>query len=294
MYSVSSDQGRTFTGPSLISVLPGLAAAYTRGPQIAATYNGLVVTSCVRSGDIFSYIRDETGKWVKGARVNDMDTTAKENLMALAADGNNVFAVWLDLRDRHNKIFGAKSTDGGKTWMKNKMVYASPDSTVCECCKPSVAVRGKNIYVMFRNWVHGNRDLYLIHSADGGARFGPAQKLGKGSWQLKGCPMDGGSLALDQQGNPETVWNRMGVIYAAVPGNEEVRLGKGRSGALDQVNGKTVYAWVEDGNVIVRKPQGFKVNLGKGQLPVIKAVSKQHILCVWEADKQIHRAVLAL
>lgn len=294
MYSFSLDQGRTFTQPSLISVLSGLAAAHTRGPQIAATADGLVVTACVKSGNIFSYTRDETGTWVKGARVNDTDNTAKENLMALAADGNNAFAVWLDLRDRHNKIFGAKSTDGGKTWLKNTLVYASPDSTVCECCKPSVAVRGKNIYVMFRNWVNGNRDLYLIHAADGGTGFGPAQKLGKGSWPLKGCPMDGGGLALDRQGNPETVWNRMGVIYAAAPGKEEVKLGEGRNGTLEPVNGKMVYAWVEAGNVIVRKPQGTDVNLGKGQLPVLKAVSNDHVLCIWEKDKQIHGAVLAL
>jgi hypothetical protein len=52
-------------------------------------------------------------------RVNDVDTTAKENLMALSADGDNAFAVWLDLRDKHNKLFGAKSIDGGKTWSKN-------------------------------------------------------------------------------------------------------------------------------------------------------------------------------
>jgi hypothetical protein len=294
MYSSSTDQGNTFSEPYLVSVLPGLAAAHTRGPQIAATGDGLVVTACEKSGNIFSYTRDETGKWAQGSRVNDVDTMAKENLMALAADGNNAFAVWLDLRDRHNKIFGAKSTDGGKTWSQNIMVYASPDSTVCECCKPSVAVRKNKIYVMFRNWVDGNRDLYLVQSADGGSGFGAAQKLGKGSWPLKGCPMDGGSLAVDQQGNPETVWNRKGVIYVAVPGEEEQRLGEGRNGTLEPVNGKTVYAWVADGNVIIRKPEGMQLILGKGQLPVIKAVDNGHILCVWENDKQIHKAVLRI
>jgi hypothetical protein len=46
------------------------------------------------------------------------------------------------------------------------MIYTSPDSTVCECCKPNVAMKGNNVYVMFRNWLHGNRDLYLIQSSD--------------------------------------------------------------------------------------------------------------------------------
>lgn len=293
-YSFSSDRGKSFSAPALISILPKLAASHTRGPQIAATSNGLAVTACNDLGDIFSFIKDQSGNWSQTARVNDKDTVAKENLMALSADGNNAFAIWLDLRDRHNKIFGAKSTDGGKTWSKNIMVYASPDTTVCECCKPSVAVKGNNVYVMFRNWLDRNRDLYLIQSSDGGQTFGQVQKLGNGSWALKGCPMDGGSIVIDKNGNPETVWNRKGTIYACEPGKEEKKLGEGRSCTMESVNGKNVYAWVEDGNIVVMKPQGMKKSLGKGQLPVLKAVNNEHVLCVWENDKQIHKAVLEL
>jgi len=254
----------------------------------------LSVTACNDLGDIFSFTKDQSGKWSQTARVNDMDTVAKENLIALAADGDNSFAVWLDLRDKHNKIFGAKSTDGGNTWSKNIMVYTSPDTTVCECCKPSVAVKGNNVYVMFRNWLNGNRDLYLIQSSDGGNTFGQAQKLGNGSWALNGCPMDGGSVVIDKNGNPETVWNRKGTIYTCEPGKEEKKLGEGRNCTMETVNGKNVYAWVEDGNVIVLKPQGMKKNLGKEQLPVIKAVNNEHILCIWENDKKIHKAMLEL
>ena len=294
LYSFSHDHGNTFSKPSLISILTGLAASHMRGPQIAATSNGLVVTACTNSGNIFSYTSDGDGGWTPGSRVNDVDTVAKENLMALGADGNNAFAVWLDLRDGHNKLFGARSTDGGKTWSKNNIVYSSPDSTVCECCKPSVMVKGEDVYVMFRNWLNGNRDLYLINSSNAGVSFGQAQKLGNGSWPLNGCPMDGGGLALNKNGKPETVWNREGIIYACQPEKEEKKLGEGKNCTMESVNGKNVYAWVEDGNVILMKPQGMKKNLGKGQLPVLKATNKEHILCVWEKDKQIHKAVLEL
>src|SRR6185436_4405311 len=294
LYSYSSDRGSTFSAPSLISILPKLAASHTRGPQIASTSKGLTVTACNEMGDIFSFAKDGSGKWSQEARVNDMDTVAKENLMALAADGDNAFAVWLDLRDGHNTVFGAKSTDGGKTWSKNIMVYASPDTTVCECCKPSVAVKGNNVYVMFRNWLNGNRDMFLIKSSDGGNTFGQAQKLGTGSWALNGCPMDGGSIVINKNGNPETVWNRKGVIYASEPGKEEMKLGDGKNCTMETVNGKNVYARVEDGEVIVLKPQGMRKNLGKGQLPVIKAVNNEHILCVWENGKQIHTAIVEL
>ena len=294
LYSYSSDGGKTFSDPTLISVLPKLAASHMRGPQIIATTNGLAVTACNDLGDIFSFVKDQSGIWSQTMRVNDLDTVAKENLMALASDGDNAFAVWLDLRDRHNKIFGAKSTDGGKTWSKNIMIYASPDTTVCECCKPSVAVRGGNIFVMFRNWLNGNRDLYLIQSSDGGTIFGEATKLGSGSWALNGCPMDGGGVAIDNSGNPETVWKRKNKIYACEPGKPEKEIGEGRGCTMESVNGKNVYAWTDKGDVVVLIPQGIKEKLGKGYGPVIRYIGNERIICVWENEKQIHSAVLEL
>lgn len=294
LYSYSSDKGKSFSSPLVVSVLPDLAASHMRGPQIAVTSNGLLITACTNMGNIFSFTKDEAGKWSQAGRVNDADTAARENLMSLAADDNNAFAVWLDLRNGHNRIYGAKSTDGGKSWSRNILVYASPDTTVCECCKPSVAIKGANIYVMFRNWLNGNRDLYLIQSSDGGNSFGQAQKLGTGSWALNGCPMDGGGLAINKNGSAETVWNRKGTIYACEPGKEEKKLGEGRSCTMEPVNGKNVYAWVENGNVVVLKPQGRKENLGKGQLPILKAADNEHVLCVFENNKQIHKTVLKL
>ena len=58
LYSYSSDKGKTFSNPALIAVLPNLAASHTRGPQIAATTNGLAVTACNDLGDIFSFTKD--------------------------------------------------------------------------------------------------------------------------------------------------------------------------------------------------------------------------------------------
>lgn len=294
LYSYSADHGETFSAPALISVIPKLTASHMRGPQIAATANGLIITACNQAGNIFSFVKDQTGMWSQSARINDVDTIAKENLMALAADGQKAFAVWLDLRDKRNKIFGASSIDAGKTWSKNMLIYASPDSTVCECCKPSVQIKGNIIYVMFRNWLNGNRDLYLIESTDGGQTFTDAKKLGAGSWALKGCPMDGGGVAINNNGNLETVWNRKGVIYSCEPGKEEKKLGEGKHCTIESVNGKNIYAWIENGEVVLMKPQGMKKNLGKGDLPIVKAINNEHVICIWENNKQIHRAIVEL
>lgn len=294
LYSSSSDKGETFSDPSLIAVLPKLAASHTRGPQIVLTNIGLALTACNSQGNIFSFVQSGSKKWEATGRVNDVDTVAKENLMSLSADGQNVFAVWLDLRDKHNKIYGARSIDAGRSWKKNILIYASPDKTVCECCKPSVAIKGKNVYVMFRNWLNGNRDLHLIQSTNGGLNFGEAKKLGNGSWALNGCPMDGGGMAINKTGTPETVWNRKGAIYSCKPGEKEIEIGKGRSCAIETFDGKNIYAWVENGEVVVLNAQNIKKNLGKGQLPQIKALNNKDIICMWENNKQIYKAILEL
>jgi len=295
LFSSSSDGSKTFSSPALIAVLPGLTASAMRGPQIASVANGLVVIACNKAGNIFSYTKDEPGKWSPAVRVNDVDTVAKEQFLALSAAGNNAFAVWLDLRDnKRNKIVGAKSTDGGKNWSKNIIVYASPDTTVCECCKPAVALRGENIFVMFRNWLNGSRDMYVITSSGAGKSFGDARKLGIDSWVLNGCPMDGGGIVINNNGVPETVWRRKDSIYTCQPGLPESAIGAGRGCTIESVNGKNVYAWTEKGEVIIRKPRGMKINLGKGQLPLIRRINNEHILCVWENDKQIHSAIVSL
>jgi hypothetical protein len=291
----SSKDGKSFTRPSLIARLPNMFASAMRGPQVAATVNGIAVTACTKQGNIFSYKKDASGKWTGAQRVNDRDEAAKEGLMALSGDGQNVYAVWLGVKSpKGQDVYGTKSTDGGRTWSKNTVVYSSPDGSVCECCKPSVVIKGENIFVMFRNWLNGNRDLYLIESSDGGRSFKQAQKLGIGSWKLNGCPMDGGGLALYKNNIPQTVWRREGKIFTSTLGTPEIELGEGRSCTIETVNDKNVYAWTENGDVVVMKPQGMKKNLGKGTLPLLKALNNEHVLCIWQNEKQIHASVLEL
>ncbi len=295
MYSFLSPTTTVFTPPVLIGVLPGLAASHTRGPQIACSNNGLTVTACNADGDIFSYHKSATANWVSAARVNDVDTVAKENLMSLGGDGLYSYAVWLDLRgNRQNKIYGARTDDGGKTWSKNKLVYSSPDGTVCQCCKPSVIVKGNNVYVMFRNWLDGNRDLYFLQSHDGGNTFNTAEKLGNGNWKLDGCPMDGGGIAVNDKGIIQTIWRREGKLFAAQPGMPEKAIGEGRGCTVEIVKDKPVYAWVKDGLITVTDSNGKALTLGKGSQPVIKSLDEAQMICVWEYEKQIHAAIFKI
>src|SRR6476620_1544031 len=121
--------------------------------------------------------------------------------------------------------------------------------------------------------------------------FGEEKKIGKESWKINGCPMDGGGIAIDKFNNLQTVWNRKGVIYACEGGKEEKPVGRGRSCSIETENGKNIYTWVDNGNVVVMGPDAVKHTVGEGQLPLVKAVGRS-IICVWENNGEIHRVIL--
>lgn len=236
--AASEDGGKTFR-VSTVGSVGSLALGMRRGPRIVATAKALVVTAIGgakgggQDGDVLAWRSVNHGKtWAGPTRVNAIEGSAREGLhgMASGPDGS-VFCTWLDLRNKGTEIYGALSKDDGATWMNDALVYRSPDKTVCECCHPSVAFGGDGtLHVMWRNQLRGNRDLYLTSSKDGGKTFGAAGKLGRGTWLLKGCPMDGGAVAAGPDGQVDTVWMRAGSMFAATPGGEEQELGRGVQG----------------------------------------------------------------
>jgi hypothetical protein len=176
-----------------------------RGPRIVARGKALAVSAIYgregrgRDGELLAWRSQDGGKtWQGPATVNDVPGAAREGLHAMAAAPDGTLAcVWLDMRGRGTTLYGSFSRDGGATWSRNQLVYRSPDGTICECCHPSAAYdRSGRLHVMWRNALGGARDMYLSTSSDGGKTFSPARKLGKGTWPLDACPMDGGALAV--------------------------------------------------------------------------------------------------
>ncbi len=265
-FAKSGDGGHTFTASVKVAEDGIISLGNHRGPRIVMTPEAIVISAIYGAkgrgadGDLIAWRSTDGGKsWSTGVHVNDRAAAAREGLHAMAADGNTVWAVWLDDRDGGKALWGASSKDGGATWSPNQRIYASPDGHICECCHPSVVVRngGKDVYAMFRNWLGGSRDLYLAVSTDSGKTFKP-QKLGEGTWHLNACPMDGGALIVDRQG-PVSVWRRESTIFMARPGTPETTVGPGKNAAMA---GRTI-AW--------STPEGLSVRYKDGQPAVVDA-----------------------
>ncbi|MFT3701229.1 MAG: hypothetical protein QM802_02610 [Agriterribacter sp.] len=289
--STSVDKGISFSGPVLVGTVPLMHLGMSRGPQLASSTNHSVITAIDKSGDIHCFRLDHaSNKWTSMGIVNDLKGSAPEGLMGLTADNSDHFyAVWLDIRTgKHNQIYFADLLAKADRWSKNRLVYRSPDGHVCECCKPTIAVNGSLVAIMFRNWLKGSRDLHVIKSHNRGASFSTAEKLGIDTWKLNGCPMDGGGIAISSSAKIKTTWQCKGNIYYCEPGLPEVYIGQGRSSTISAVGDEQAIAFETRDTLKVITMKDKKTNIvGNGSFLKMVNLDNNSILCVWEQNNKI-------
>ncbi len=234
-----------------IASVPNMSLGMRRGPRIAASDKSIVITAIGgpkgkgADGDVMAFRSTDHGAtWSTPVRVNELVGSAREGLHAMTASADGTFwCVWLDLRHKKTELFASCSTDGGQTWQPNQLIYRSPDGSICECCHPSIATDGDSVHVLFRNSVQGNRDMYLVSSKDRGKTWSTASRLGREHWELNACPMDGGSLVI-QDGVPKTAWRRGGMIYFAdLKSSAERLVGKGEQPSIAATKSGTAIVW---------------------------------------------------
>lgn len=294
--ATSTDGGQTFRPPVEVASLPKLALGLRRGPRIAATDTRVTLSAISHAdGNLYAWTSDDAGAtWSQGVIINTVTNAAREGLHGMAGDGRGkLYAVWLDLRSKGTQIRIAASSDGGHSWGSNELVYQSPAGTVCECCHPSVFVQPDGaVRVLWRNWLGGARDMYVARSRDGGKTFSLAEKLGLGTWPLKACPMDGGSLA-----GPYTVWRRESLVYYTDdrPG-EHMLSYEGRQPVVSLGKEGPYFAWQQGAKLMVKRGiQGKSAILAEtGAFPAIAAASQsQAPIVVWESNTNGVKTILA-
>jgi hypothetical protein len=291
-YAGSRDGGMFFSKPVVVSSKGKLALGRHRGPRIALLPSSIVISAIVgekgggADGDLFAWRSADGGRsWSEPVRVNDVPGAAREGLHAMAAQGDTLFAAWLDLRAQGTRLYGASSGDGGRTWSPNVLIYASPAGHICECCHPSVAISASGaVYAMWRNWLGGSRDMYLAQSGDGGKTFHEAEKLGAGTWPLKACPMDGGGLVVTPEGKVVTVWRREGEVFLAPAGGAESSVGEGWDPALTYGRDGVYAIWKTPAGLFARLPgkSGPTRVSFEGSFPQLAALPGGLVLAAWE------------
>ena len=294
----SDDRGETFGTPTRLPLSGRLSLGMHRGPRVAVTSSTVLVTAVAGAkgggadGDVLLFrSRDQGKSWTTQVVINDVVGSAREGLHAMAANPSGLAVIaWLDLRAGGTRIFAAISRDHGVTWAPDVLVYASPAGSVCECCHPSVAIdRGGGIVIMFRNNVDGNRDMYVVRSAGDGT-FASATKLGTGSWPLNACPMDGGGLAIGDNGLV-AAWRREDGIFLTTGQVAERRLGTGRDAAVSTTAGHHDIAWSAPAGVTLLRDTAQPVAVAPGRFPAILALKDKTILAWEDQGRVLVRAI---
>lgn len=281
----------SFGKPVEISGPGHLASGMHRGPRVAIGPKEIVVSAIYGSsqargeaGDLLAWNSTDDGNtWAGPFRVSDQANAAREGLhaMAMGTDGR-LACAWLDLRNKGTQVWASTSTDGGRTWSPNVQVYRSPDGHVCECCHPSVAFGPKGeLYVMFRNWLGGNRDMYVSKSEDGGRTFEGAAKLGNGSWPLNACPMDGGSLLVDRAGKVTTAWRRDTAVYSCVLGQPEQKIGDGVQICATFGPGGLYPVWQHGDGIAISTPGTPPVDIASEGIRPSVASNGRYVIAAW-------------
>lgn len=299
-----SEDGRSFSTPMPMNTPRGkLSLGLRRGPRIVATPDALVVTYIAgesgggKDENLFSVRSIDGGKtWSEPARINSSDRSAREGLHAMCADAaGHVLCVWLDQRDGRMEVYGSRSPDSGRNWGEDFLIYRAPKGSICECCSPTVVASPTGgALVMFRNNVDGNRDMYVVRSADM-VHFGEAVKLGEQSWKLSGCPMDGGALASTADAT-YAIHRRQADLYLVRmdPPQEEKSFAPGANPTMLPGHDGPVIAYLSRparGDLMLANAGKTTKIAEQAQDPVL-VQGKSGPLLLWESNGRVFSAVL--
>ncbi len=291
-FTHSTDSGRSFPALTTVASVPSLALGMHRGPRIAVSGGALVVTAIAgtagkrQDGDLLAWRSDDGGRtWTGPVVINDVPAAAREGLHAMAARGPTIVTAWLDLRDKGTRLYSATSTDGGRTWAPDALVYESPSGTICQCCHPSLAIAADGtVLAMFRNVVDGHRDFYLARATNG--RFATAERIGAGTWVFGSCPMDGGGLATTADGAIDTVWRRDKTVFLAHPGQEEVKVADGLNPTIASTAAGPVIAWNAAAGLSIAAPDRETFVLDPDGKFVALVATRSGVIAAWERGEQ--------
>ena len=230
-----SDDGAMQGSPVRVNRQQGVATAW-RGdqPSLVVAEGGsvyVVWTARIHSGDkhgtdLYMSVSNDRGQsFASEVKINDDKVPGPHGMhsLAVAKDGR-VYVSWLDERHVHKPkpstkgdghhmesnrdLFVAYSTDGGRTFSRNRKVA----SEACSCCKTALAVSGDGtLYAGWRQVLPGSfRHIAVASSTGGGVTFSSPKIVSDDKWVLQGCPVSGPSLSVNARGSLKVLWYAAG------------------------------------------------------------------------------------
>lgn len=240
--AVSRDGGASFGSPVRVNAVEKQASINGEQPPRIAFVAGRGVPSIVvvwtakaDSGTALLSARSVDGGRSFGAStvVPGSDAAGNRGWESIAVDHatGRVYTVWLDHRDtaspagdapaahQHGAAAssGTTSEDGARRAQRSQLFVGSLGAElpargiargVCYCCKTAAITRPDGaLFLAWRQVYAGNqRDIAVATSRDRGRSFSDPVRVSEDRWQLDGCPENGPSLAVGNQGRVFVLW----------------------------------------------------------------------------------------
>jgi hypothetical protein len=245
-----------------------------RGAQLALGKNGRVHVAWdgMGKGAARVKINDKEEAALFYTRLNDSGSSfePERNVITFAAglDGGssvaadaqgNVYVAWHAPQPGNTNgeagraVFVARSSDGGKTFEREKAAL-SKSTGACPCCgMKAFADRSGAVYVLFRAATdHVDRDETLLVSPRPGAEFTIANV---DKWKANICPMSSATLTPAKSG-ALAAWETDGQVYYAKvnsktmqvsePSSPEGKSNRKHPVAVANDRGETLFVWTEN------------------------------------------------
>ncbi len=227
--------------PSVVELDNGTLAAHWLKRNGASKYAYEVRLSRSRDGGV---------TWAPSVRLHrDASPTEHGFVSLVPLPGGELFAAWLDgaaTADKGPMALRATTFDAGGEPAEERVL----DERVCDCCRVSAVVHGKDVLVGFRDRSQKEIRDHALISLPKGVRM----PLGAEGWEIAACPVNGPALA-QRDGQALAAWysaaGNMPVVRArwVEPASAALKLNTGQAlGRVDAVllaDGSGVVSWLE-------------------------------------------------
>ncbi len=147
----------------------------TGPPSIAATGSYVhIVWYDLGTGNAEIFYKRSTDNgltWESEMRLTN--DPAPSYMPSIGVSGSNVHVVWYDQRDGNYEVYYKRSTDNGVNWTPDTRLTIEP----AESNRPSIAVSGQNLHIVWYDQRDGNYEIYYKNSTDNGTTFGEDTRL---------------------------------------------------------------------------------------------------------------------
>ncbi|MGD1836239.1 MAG: sialidase family protein [Nitrososphaeraceae archaeon] len=165
LFSFSTNNGKSFSTPDNISD-SALASIF---PQITIKgYNVYLVWEDRIAGNNDIFISFSNNNGVSFSQPDNIsDNIGVSGRPQIAAEGDNVYSVWEDNTPSNPGILFSFSTENGESFSQPNDI----SDNIGPSLNPQMAVKGDNVYVVWRDMVQGNNDIFISFSTNNGVSF---------------------------------------------------------------------------------------------------------------------------